>query len=174
MGSSKIKHKSNNNGNSHNQTQVRDLSIEANDGTNSKEALDFKRFAENLIRKNMSTVNQNIENADRKELDPSNITLKSLLSNVNAQEIRFMERFQAENLNSEIEILKAKNRELQLSSSEKDKQLQLYQKQVDILKSTLTKADKINKDQARTIEALKQSLLKEMDRHDDTELKNSS
>ena len=172
--SSKIKHKSNNNGNSHNQTQVRDLSIEANDGTNSKEALDFKRFAENLIRKNMSSVNQNIENEDRKELDPSNITLKSLLSNVNAQEIRFMERFQAENLNSEIEILKAKNRELQLSSAEKDKQLQLYQKQVDTLKNTLSKADKINKEQARTIESLKQSLLKEMDRHDDTELKNSS
>ena len=172
--SSKIKHKLNNNGNSHNQTQVRDMSIEANDGTNSKEALDFKRFAENLIRKNMSSVNQNIENEDRKEVDPSNITLKSLLSNVNAQEIRFMERFQAENLNSEIEILKAKNRELQLSSAEKDKQLQLYQKQVDTLKNTLSKADKINKEQARTIESLKQSLLKEMDRHDDTESKNSS
>merc|ERR1719367_87706 len=119
-------------------------------------------------------MNPNVENEDRKESDPSNITLKSLLSNVNAQEIRFMDRFQAENLNSEIEILKAKNRELQLSSAEKDKQLQLYQKQVDTLKNTLSKADRINKEQARTIESLKQSLLKEMDRHDDTESKNSS
>ena len=58
----------------------------------------------------------------------------------------------------EIEILQAKNRELQLSSAEKDKQLHLYQKQVDTLKHTLSKADKINKEQARTIESLKQSL----------------
>ena len=88
----------------------------------------------------MSSVSQNVEYEDRKELDTSNITLKSLLSNVNSQEVRFMERFQAENLNSEIEILKAKNRELQLSSAEKDKQLQLYQKQADTLKNALSKA----------------------------------
>ena len=171
---SRGKHKTNNNGNSNHQAAARDYSIEAKDGASSKEALDFKRFAENLIRKNMSSVSQNAEYEDRKELDTSNITLKSLLSNVNSQEVRFMERFQAENLNREIEILKAKNRELQLSSAEKDKQLQLYQKQADTLKNALSKADKINKEQARTIESLKQSLLKEMERHDEAELKSSS
>ena len=176
---SRGKQRTNNNGNS---TKVRDLSIETKDAANSKEALDFKRFAENLIRKNMSSVNQDVESDYRKELDTSNITLKSLLSNVNAQEIRFMERFQAENMTSEIEILQAKNRELQLSSAEKDKQLQLYQKQVDALKHTLSKADKINKEQARTIESLKQSLLKEnsiklslfMDRNNDKDENNVS
>ena len=179
---SRGKQKTNNNGNSYNQTKVRDLSIETKDAANSKEALDFKRFAENLIRKNMSSVNQDVEDDYRKELDTSNITLKSLLSNVNAQEVRFMERFQAENMTSEMEILKAKNRELLLSSAEKEKQLQLYQKQVDTLKHTLSKADKINKEQARTIESLKQSLLKEnsiklslfMDRQDDKEENNAS
>ena len=72
------------------------------------EALDFKIFAENLIRKNMSAMAINVSRDSVEENDPSNITLKSLLSNVNAQEIRFMERFQAENLGSEIEILKRK------------------------------------------------------------------
>ena len=160
--------------NNDNYGHVRELSVAPNEDTESKEALDFKIFAENLIRKNMSAMATNVSRDSVGENDPSNITLKSLLSNVNAQEIRFMERFQAENLGSEIEILKAKNRELQLSSTEKDKQLQLYQKQVDILKSTLTKADKINKEQARTIESLKQSLLKEMERYEEPDKREMS
>ena len=171
----KEKSKSTNNErrNNDNYGHVREVSATPNQDTASKEALDFKIFAENLIRKNMSAMATNVRNSVE-ENDPSNITLKSLLSNVNAQEIRFMERFQAENLGSEIEILKAKNRELQLSSTEKDKQLQLYQKQVDILKSTLTKADKINKEQARTIESLKQSLLKEMERYEEPDKREMS
>ena len=167
-GKQKLKVSNNGNHNSDNYCQVRDLSTQLK-GSSSKEALDFKMFAENLIRKNMSSMNSTAADEDKHQHDTSNITLKSLLSNVNAQEIKFMERFQTENLNSEIEILKAKNRELQLSTAEKDKQLQLYQKQVDILKNTLSKADKINKEQARTIESLKQSLLKEMERYDDSE-----
>ena len=169
----KPKTKTNNNGNHSmdNYSHVRNLSTAAKDAT-SKEALDFKIFAENLIRKNMSSINSNRDSSD--ENDTTNITLKSLLSNVNTQEIKFMERFQAENLGSEIEILKAKNRELQLSSTEKDRQLQLYQKQVDILKNTLSKADKVNKEQARTIESLKESLLKEMERFEDTEKRESA
>ena len=167
----KQKPKSNNNGNQNSDSYghyVRDLSNHNKD-TTSKDALDFKKFAENLIRKNMSSVDSNMDENKKDESNTSNITLKSLLSNVNAQEIKFMERFQAENLGSEIEILKAKNRELQLSATEKDRQLHLYQKQVDILKNTLSKADQVNKEQARTIESLKQSLLKEMERYEDTE-----
>ena len=145
-----------------NNSHVRNLSIAEKEAA-SKEALDFKLFAENLIRKNMSSVNSNRDRDNGgEEDDTANITLRSLLSNVSTQEIRFMERFEAENVDNEIGILKAKNRELQLSSTEKDRQLQLYQKQVDILKSKLSQADKVNKDQARTIESLKQSLLKEM------------
>ena len=172
-GKQKLKVSNNGNQSSDNYSQVRDLSTQLKSAS-SKEALDFKMFAENLIRKNMSSMNStDAVDEDKRENDTSNITLKSLLSNVNAQEIRFMERFQTENLNSEIEILKAKNRELQLSTAEKDKQLQLYQKQVDILKNTLSKADKINKEQARTIESLKQSLLKEMERYDVSEKRDS-
>ena len=158
------------NNNMDNYTHVRNLSTTEREKT-SKEALDFKMFAENLIRNKMSSVDTNHGDNSPEENDTSNITLKSLLSSVNTHEVKFMERFQAENLGSEIEILRAKNRELQLASTEKDRQIDLYQKQVDVLKNTLSKADKVNKEQARTIESLKQSLLKEMERFEDIEKK---
>lgn len=74
------------------------------------------------------------------------------------QQSQIWEKFISDNARNELELLKSRTCIAETLLAEKTKQLDIVQKQVDMLKSHLLTADQLNKEQAITIESLKRRL----------------
>lgn len=74
------------------------------------------------------------------------------------QQSQIWEKFISDNARNELELLKSRTCIAETLLAEKTKQLDIVQKQVEMLKNHLLTADQLNKEQAITIESLKRRL----------------
>ena len=74
------------------------------------------------------------------------------------QKNQIWEQFASDNVRNEMELLKSRTNIAETLLTEKTKQLDLVQKQVEMLKQHLLSADQLNKEQAIMIESLKRRL----------------
>ena len=74
------------------------------------------------------------------------------------QKNQIWEQFVSDNVRNEVELLKSRTTIAETLLTEKTKQLDIVQKQVDVLKQHLLSADQLNKEQAIMIESLKRRL----------------
>ena len=74
------------------------------------------------------------------------------------QKNQIWEQFVSDNVRNEVDLLKSRTNIAETLLTEKTKQLDLVQKQVDMLKQHLLSADQLNKEQAIMIESLKRRL----------------
>ena len=74
------------------------------------------------------------------------------------QKNQIWEQFVSDNIRNEVDLLKSRTNIAETLLTEKTKQLDLVQKQVDMLKQHLLSADQLNKEQAIMIESLKRRL----------------
>ena len=74
------------------------------------------------------------------------------------QKNQIWEQFVSDNVRNEVDLLKSRTNIAETLLTEKTKQLDLVQKQVEMLKQHLLSADQLNKEQAIMIESLRRRL----------------